>query len=153
MSENSSLNSERISSKINDVNFDDNFSIKTTDTEKEKKANRSSMFTIKRKIAGKRRKINLYNTATYINAPIINAISGYPYQSENEKIKYKIGTKQETSLFKVRFITRENGVPGLTLFFDNPEQYERHFGCKVDRVTKNSFYERRKLYEKNVLQF
>lgn len=115
-------------------------------TEK-KEENRSAMYTIKRKIDKKFKKINIFNTAIHINAPIVNAVSGYPYSDDEMKL-YRVGSFEEMLFFKVRFLTYENGMPGLTLFYENPEQYERHLGNPIDENTKRQYYEQRRKYER-----
>lgn len=125
---------------------DDKKTIKTTLSEKQRRENRSSVYTIKRKINGKMKKINLFNTTTTANSPIVNAITGFPFGSIGEK-KYLVGSSMQDDLFKVRFLTRENGIPGLTLFYETPEHYERHTNSIVDPEIKKKCYERKKLFE------
>ena len=130
---------------------DDKKSVRTTESKKEKQANKATVYTVKRWMKTgnkyKQKKINLFNTSTNINASIINAVSGYIYTSEYPNIKYKVGSAQEKDLFKVRFLTHENNIPGITLFYDNPEQYERHLNVVLDVVLKRTWHERKKQFE------
>jgi len=121
---------------------DDKKSVRTTESKKEKQANKATVYTVKRWMKNgnkyKQNKINLFNTSTNRNASIINAVSGYIYKSEYPNIKYKVGSAQENDLFKVRFLTHENNIPGITLFYDNPEQYERHLNVVLDVMLRES---------------
>ena len=133
---------------------EDRKSVHTTESQKERRANKASVYTIKRMIKignqFKRKQIKLFNTSTNINSPIINAVSGYNYRSDHPNIKYRVGSAQEDDLFKVRFLTRENNIPGITLFYDNPEQYERHQHVVLDTELKRKFYERKRLFEEKL---
>ena len=86
----------------------------------------------------KLKKVRIFNSCVYTNSPIINAVTGLGYYSDGN-LKYKIGSAQEDDLFKVRFLTREGNIPGLTLFYDSPDQYERHLGCIVNSKIKEKY--------------
>lgn len=115
---------------------------------------KSGVFSIKRRKDMRTVRIFLYNTAEHRNAPIINAVTGIPYRSEEEDEwnpnsyipNPKIGSAQEDSLFKVKFVTRENNLPGLLLFYDNPEQYERHTASILSEKIKKEWHEKRMGY-------
>lgn len=113
----------------------------------------SSMFTIKRKLGHKKskktKKINLFNTQVRIHAPIVNAVTGYPFTDENMQC-FRVGSNDEILFFKTRYIGGESGIPGLTLFFDTPEQYERHMGDILPEKTKIAYQEKRRLYEQKM---
>lgn len=123
-------------------------------TKQQGDANHSSMFTIKRKIKGKKKtqKINLFNTQIRINAPIVNAVSGYPFTDEHMQ-SYRVGSNDEIMFFKARYVAGESGIPGLTLFFDTPEQYERHMGVTLSENTKHTYYEKRRAYEQKMRKY
>lgn len=89
-------------------------------------ARKPGVFTIKRKVAGKTKTAEYYETKNIPNAKIVNAITGFPYMSDDGKIKYNIGSRSENLLFKVKLITGENKNASAILFYDSPEQYERH---------------------------
>jgi hypothetical protein len=84
------------------------------------------LFTIKRKIANKTKTMEYYETKNIPNARIVNAITGFAYISEDPKIKYIVGSKYEDYLFKVKLISGEDKNASAILFYDSPEQYERH---------------------------
>jgi hypothetical protein len=106
----------------------------------------SSVYTIKRTVDGKRKKINLFNTEIRINSCIINAATGFPYVDDNMK-PYRVGSNDELFFFKVRFLSYEENVPGITLFFDSPEHYERHMKDIIPEKEKRAHYDRRISYE------
>jgi len=55
-----------------------------------------------------------------------------------------VGSKQEDLYFKV---TLTDNQP-LTLFYDSPEQYERHQRVKLSHETKEHWFNKRLLFEK-----
>ena len=118
---------------------------KTLEKQKLKDGNRSSMFTIKRKEKRKIKKINIFNTSNMINSPIINAVTGFTFTDENI-IPYRVGTMNELFFFKVRLLTGESGIPPVTLFYDTPEQYEKHLNETLSPETKSAYIEKRDRY-------
>jgi hypothetical protein len=117
----------------------------------DKRGNTASVHTITRFMTFKGvsavKKIRLYNSSVYTNAPIINAVTGLAYYTDSN-MKYKVGSIQEDDLFKVRFLTREANLPGMTLFYDSPDQYERHLGVVVNEKIKQKYNDRRSIYDK-----
>lgn len=120
---------------------------------------KSGVFSIKRVKDMRTVRIFLYNTVEHRNAPIVNAVTGIPYRSEDEDVwnpnsyipNPRIGSAQEDALFKVKFVTRENKLPGLLLFYDNPEQYERHTESRLSEKIKKDWHEKRAGYSlKNI---
>ena len=107
----------------------------------DKKGNTASVHTITRFMTNNgvnvMKKIRLYNSSINTNAPIINAMTGLAYYTDGN-VRYKVGSSQEDELFKVRFLTREENLPGLTLFYDSPDQYERHLGGIVNESIKKN---------------
>jgi hypothetical protein len=93
------------------------------------------------------KKIRLFNSSVYTNSPIINAVTGLAYYTDGN-LKYKVGSAQEDDLFKVRFLTREGNLPGITLFYDSPDQYERHLGVIVNENIKKKCNIRKAIFEK-----
>lgn len=67
---------------------------------------------------------------------IRNAISGSYYYGD------KVGSKQEDSYFKVSISTGELGKEQVILFYDTPEQYERHMYTLVDPESKQMWLEK-----------
>lgn len=86
---------------------------------------------IKRLIDNKLVKIEYYHSGITPGSPIRNAITGVSYP------QYKIGTLAENLFFKVTNATADekNNQP-FNMFFDNPEQYERHFKTTVSQDIK-----------------
>jgi hypothetical protein len=127
---------------INTNSYMDNRSMNSN---KKREDKRSSLYTIKRMINGKSKKINIFNTVNHINAAIVNTTTGFPYTDDDMK-PYRMGSTDEDGLFKLRFVTHENNIPGITLFFDSPEQCERHMrmtlsdGIKSKYRSKNTSY-------------
>jgi hypothetical protein len=109
---------------------------------------RSGLFTIKRRCeTGKMKKIHLFNTEDRQNSQIINAVTGIPYNDEsNDSIKFRLGSEHENSIFKVKYLTRENRMPGLVLCYDSPEQYERHVFCTLPQAIKTAWEEKHLYY-------
>jgi hypothetical protein len=87
------------------------------------------------------KKINIFETSTQPGKPIVNGATGYPFQDEKLNI-YRVGSKNEFLLFKVKYAALECKIPPCILFFDNPEQYERHMSCTLDVETKKRWNER-----------
>jgi hypothetical protein len=67
---------------------------------------------------------------------IRNAISGSYYYGD------RVGSKQEDLYFKVSISTGELGKDSVVLFYDTPEQYERHMYATVDSETKQMWLEK-----------
>ena len=109
----------------------------------DKRGTVASCYTVLRNLGEDTKKVRLFNSCVYTNAPIINAVTGLAYYGEGN-LKYKIGSAQEDDLFKVRFLTREGNIPGLTLFYDSPDQYERHLGCIVNSKIKEKYFLKQK---------
>ena len=109
-----------------------------------KDGNRSSMFTIKRRVKGKGKPktINLFNTSNMLNTHIINAVTGFVFTDDN-MIPYRVGTMNEVLFFKVRLLNGECGIPPVTLFYDTPEQYEKHLNETLSSETKSAYIENR----------
>jgi hypothetical protein len=110
---------------------------------------KSGMYTIMRrdKTDGRLKRIHLFNTADYRNTHMVNAVTGIPYNEEGEtRRKFKMGSEHEDSVFKVKFVTRENKIPGLVLCYDSPEQYERHTFCTISQDTKNAWEDKNLYY-------
>lgn len=98
---------------------------------------KSGLFTVLRKIEGKMKRVHLFNTADHRNSQMLNAVTGIPYNDEDNRFdKFRLGSEHEDSIFKVKFLTRENRMPGLVLCYDSPEQYERHLSCTVKENIK-----------------
>ena len=101
---------------------------------------------VNRKI-GRRKKIKLcYFTTSFVpNSKIVNAITGFSYRDEDPKIKYLVGSIQEDLLFKVSISNGENKQGPVLLFYDSPEQYERHQKMTLPQSLKEKWQEKNRL--------
>jgi hypothetical protein len=86
------------------------------------------------KAENKKVNIDLY-TSGNIGTRIRNAVSGIRYN-------YKVGSRDEDLLFSVKIATGEILPDEGALYYDNPEQYERHFFTKISQETKKQWYEK-----------
>ena len=94
-----------------------------------------------------------FSTTMLPGATIRNVVTGYLECDYAGKPIYKVGTKDENLFFKanisVNGITEEPRI----LFYDNPEQYERHFKVNVSIDTKKrwqkKYNQRLKVIEKS----
>jgi hypothetical protein len=61
--------------------------------------------------------------------------------------KYKVGTKEEDLLFKVALATGELRARNSSnvLFYDSPEQYEKHLMTEIDQEIKDIWVNKKKL--------
>ena len=100
---------------------------------------KSGVYAIKRKHEGRMKRVHLYNTADCRNSRMVNAVTGIPYNEEGASWKFTVGSIHEDSIFKVKFVTRENKMPGLLLCYDSPEQYERHTFCTINENIKKKW--------------
>ena len=90
---------------------------------------------------GKRVRVEFFPTSTTPNSPIKNAITGLYQFGENRP--FRVGTRDEDLFFTIILTTGELGQTPPTLFYDNPEQYERHFFTKLSRELKNDWENKR----------
>jgi membrane-associated HD superfamily phosphohydrolase len=74
--------------------------------------------------------VEFYETSSTPGNKIRNAITG-GYEE-----KMRVGSKYENLFFKVKIATGETGKDGGSLYFDTPEQYERHFHTTVSQPEK-----------------
>jgi hypothetical protein len=84
--------------------------------------------------------VQVYETNTTPHYKIRDAVSGVFWP------KYKVGSYSEYLFFKVFWSVGENGRKDpLVLFFNTPEEYERHMLVEVSPEIKSQWYERRNL--------
>jgi hypothetical protein len=86
-------------------------------------------------------KIEFFPTNTAPNTIIKHAMTGM-FQSDDGHF-YRVGTKDEDFMFSVILATGEMGQTAPVLFYDSPEQYERHFFTKVTQQIKDKWNEKR----------
>lgn len=97
----------------------------------------SGLFRISRKVPDqkKKRSIVMYSSDCH-GSTIRNAVTGIRVSG------HIVGSKAEDLFFKVKFATGETGVNTVTLFYDSPEQYEKHMTDIITSNTKQSWQER-----------
>lgn len=89
---------------------------------------------IKKKISGKFVKIEFYDTNYTMGTVIRNAVTG-AYQKG-----CLMGTLNENLFFKVAHVSAESkNKESKILFFDSPEQWERHFVCTCPTEIKEKW--------------
>ena len=71
-----------------------------------------------------------------VGSYIRNAVTGQRYS-------YRTGTNEEDNLFKVGLATGELGSNAGSLFYDSPEQYEKHCFVTLSSETKERWYEKK----------
>jgi hypothetical protein len=89
-------------------------------------------------------RVEFFPTNVTPNSGIKHAITGI-YQSANGRY-FRTGTKDEDLFFSVILATGELvGQHTPVLFYENPEQYERHFFTKLSQQIKNKWAEKNQL--------
>jgi len=85
----------------------------------------------------KRVRVEYYHTRFNIGRDIRNAVSGL------REVGMKVGSRDEDLFFKVTMATGENGnrEPHF-LYYENPEQWERHFYTACSTEKKSQWLER-----------
>lgn len=91
---------------------------------------------IKRTINHKKVDIEVYSTTNTPGKMIRDAVTGGKYR------EFRVGSLNEHQFFKVRWGTGEIGKDGTTLFFDSPEQYERHTKTEVSQSIKEKWIQK-----------
>jgi len=81
-------------------------------------------------VKNKRTKVTFFETSLTPNRFIKNAITGAI------EAPFRVGTADEDLFFSVVLSTGECGQTPPCLFYDSPEQYERHFFTTVSDETK-----------------
>jgi hypothetical protein len=91
----------------------------------------------------KRMRIDCYSSGD-VGTYIRNAENGNYY-------KIKVGTKEEDLFFKVTLATGELRTRNSSsvLFYDSPEQYEKHTMHELSDDIKNNWVEKKKLFLSN----
>ena len=83
----------------------------------------------------KNKKIGCY-MAGYTGSTIVNAVTGQKYRD------HYVGKFDEDLYFKVMLCSGQNGQNPATLFYDNPQQYEKHFFCELSEQFKNDWLDK-----------
>jgi len=79
--------------------------------------------------------VESYSTNMNCNSRIRNAITGI-------RMDERAGSKQETIYFSV-MDTLDTSKEPRKLYYNNPEEYERHFKVFLPESVKNAWYERK----------
>jgi hypothetical protein len=79
-------------------------------------------------------KVEMYNSGTCSENWIRHAITGYRYP------RWNVGSIHEERFFKVRLC--ETGCSNVTLFYESPEEMERHQHLQLDDATKEAWHAR-----------
>ena len=87
---------------------------------------------LKIRVGDKPVEIEVYSTSNTPGRMIRDAISGQKYN------QYKVGSLSEHLFFKVR-LAGQKGLDCEPLYFDTPEQYERHMKCEVSQAVKDKW--------------
>jgi hypothetical protein len=82
-------------------------------------------------------RVEFFPTNTVPNTIIKHAMTG-AFQGYDRRF-FRAGTKDEDLFFSVILATGELGQNAPTLFYDNPEQYEKHFFAKVPQKIKEKW--------------
>ena len=90
-------------------------------------------------ILQKKTRVEFFSTNP--NSLIKNAVSG-TFQGMDGRY-FRAGTKDEDLFFSVILATGELGPNAPVLFYDNPEQYERHFFTKVSQQIKDTWTQKK----------
>jgi len=80
-----------------------------------------------------KKEVEVYASPTNPGFKIRDAITGARYQ------EYKTGSKYEDLFFKAIVVCGHQNKDGLTLFFDSPEQYERHMHATISQKDKEKW--------------
>ena len=97
----------------------------------------SGLFRISRKIQEQKKRhiIVMYSSGCH-GTVIRNAVTGIRVSG------HIVGSKAEDLFFKVKFSTGETGLNTVTLFYDSPEQYEKHMNDVIKSTTKQPWHDR-----------
>jgi len=109
---------------------------------------------VNRKI-GKRKRIKLgYFTTSFVpDSKIVNAITGLRYRDEDPKVKYLVGSLEEDLLFKVSISNGETGQDPVRLFYDSPEQFEKHQHTTLNQTIKEAWLNKKLQYVHNRIMY
>lgn len=78
---------------------------------------------------GKKKEVITFYETNNSNLYCMNAVTNWEYS-------VKFGSRDEDKLFSVILATGETGQTPTILFYDSPEEYERHFNTRVSKEAK-----------------
>lgn len=84
----------------------------------------------------RRKKLEYYATSYIPGASIRNAITGARYE------QHHVGDLSEDLYFKVSYAADYSTGDVSTMFYDDPEQFERHMSTTLSNNTKQSWHEK-----------
>jgi len=93
----------------------------------------------KLKLGRKNASVTGFSTSYFTGATIRNASTGYFESDYMGKPVYKVGSEDEDLFFRVSLAVNGMGSDPRKLFYDNPEQFERHFSTTVSNETKRNW--------------
>ena len=93
----------------------------------------------KNKTGTKNPNITGFSTSYHRGATIRNAATGYFESDYMGKPIYKVGSVDEDLFFRVSLSVNGIGPEPRKLFYDSPEQYERHFSAAISNETKEKW--------------
>lgn len=120
---------------------EDLYSLYSMDPYSKEKENEDNGYHILKR---KNKKIGCYGSGSQ-GTTIRNAINGGCI------FGHKVGSQIEDLYFKVIICTGESKKGPITLFYDNPEQYERHMFQVIDEEKKKAWRERANALGKSLL--
>lgn len=91
---------------------------------------------------GRKGKIVGFSTKLTPGVHIRNAVSGYFELNDRGNPLHRIGTLSEDLFFKVFLTVNGFGNEPRKLFYDNPQQCERHLKISIDDHSKTEWLER-----------
>jgi len=88
--------------------------------------------------------IACFSSNSYIGHSIRNAVTGVLERGDC------VGSWREDYYFKVNLATGEAGKRSSILFYDSPEQYEKHMMCEVSQQIKEKWREKFRSAKKRI---
>jgi hypothetical protein len=85
---------------------------------------------------GKPAAVEFYSTNTVPGTMIRDAVTGSKYN------QFRVGTLNEHQFFKVTHAAGQFGRDSATLFYDSPEQFERHMKTTVETAIKSRWVDK-----------
>lgn len=101
---------------------------------------------VKRRVGRKTIQLVYFITPYVPDSKIVNAVTGIRYRHDDPKCKYVVGSIQEDLFFKVSISNGENGQDPVLLFYDSPEQYEKHQFTTLNQTIKEQWLNKKMVY-------
>lgn len=136
--EESCHDSESVSSQISE-------SKKTKIKTRFSELNKNDKGFFKLKTGKNKASITGFSTSFFPGATIRNASTGFFESDYMGKPIYKVGSEDEDLFFRVTLSVNGISNEPRKLFYDNPEQYERHFKTRVSNNIKKQWTEKYKI--------